>query len=141
MTLTDGKWILKIGCISNHCLIYSEKHQKHQKHQLTGIQMAPRRGKIAKRAIARHKMMVENDDSTSVESTATATNESACRHIEKDNGLEMHGTENETAPAGNEILLSAVDDQDKSLSMLTETYVDNNGMLSIIQKSMTFSGF
>jgi hypothetical protein len=82
-------------------------------------------------------MMVENDDSTSIESTATATNESACsRHIEKDKGLEMHGTENETSPAGNEILLPAVDGQDKSLSMLTETYVDNNGMLSIIQKSM-----
>jgi hypothetical protein len=71
-------------------------------------------------------MMVENDDSTSIESTATATNESACcRHIEKDNGLEMHGTEDETSPAGNEILLPAVDGQDKSLSMLTGTVTDN----------------
>jgi hypothetical protein len=71
-------------------------------------------------------MMVEIEDSTSIESTATATNDSACRHIEKDNGLEMHGTEDETSPAGNEILLPAVDGQDKRLSMLTVRTVTDN---------------
>jgi hypothetical protein len=99
------------------------------------MQMAPRRGKIAKRAVATHKTAVEKDDS-SVESTATTTNESDGRHREKENVLEMHGTEDKTSPAGIEILLPTVDGQEKSLSMLTETNVDDNGTLSIIQKTM-----
>jgi hypothetical protein len=102
--------------------------------------MAPGRRHIEKRcAVAKRKTInrgsVEEEKSIDDTASRTTAETNTSRKEDEGDGLEEHRT-GETSPAGNEILVPDKDGQEKSLSALSETNVDKNGTLSIIQKSM-----